>query len=188
MHIKLRKASESSTISWANGTSTELFISPSTGDFQSRDFDFRISTATVMTPTSTFTFFEGITRHLMILKGELTLTHHNRYTKVLSPYDQDTFSGEWETTSIGQVTDFNLLLKNGFEGKLIHQELKANEKIELSLNEQFNAVFIAEGTLTFSDQQVVKGDLVLIDLGKTHPIHAYSTCQLILIQVNNPQS
>src|SRR6476660_8146686 len=81
------------TINWASGTSTEIFIYPSNGSFADRNFLFRISTATVEAEESTFTFFEGITRHLMILKGELELIHEGRYTKHLKPYDQDTFSG-----------------------------------------------------------------------------------------------
>jgi environmental stress-induced protein Ves len=81
------------TINWASGTSTEIFIYPATGNFADRDFTFRISTATVEAEESTFSFFEGITRHLMILKGELELTHEGRYTKHLQPFDQDTFSG-----------------------------------------------------------------------------------------------
>jgi environmental stress-induced protein Ves len=47
MSVNHFKADKSKTITWASGTSTELFIFPSSGDFQKRDFLFRLSTATV---------------------------------------------------------------------------------------------------------------------------------------------
>src|SRR6218665_282345 len=89
------------TINWASGTSTEIFIHPADASFTERNFLFRISTATVEAEESTFTFFEGITRHLMILKGNLELIHEGRYTKHLKPYEQDTFSSEWPTKAKG---------------------------------------------------------------------------------------
>ena len=101
MNIQHFTPESRTTINWASGTSTEIFIYPSDGSFADRNFQFRISTATVEAEESTFTFFEGITRHLMILKGELELRHEGRYTKHLKPYDQDVFSGEWETYSKG---------------------------------------------------------------------------------------
>src|SRR4051812_46300605 len=118
MSVQLFTAEHRTTVNWAGGTSTELFIYPADGSFADRKFLFRISTATVEVEESTFTFFEGIIRHLMILKGQLELTHEGRYTKHLEHYDQDTFSGEWATFSKGKVTDFNLMLKEGATGSL----------------------------------------------------------------------
>ena len=125
MSIQLFTPASRNTINWASGTSTEIFIYPADGNFAERNFQFRISTATVEAEESTFTFFEGITRHLMILKGELELLHEGRYTKPLKPYEQDTFSGEWPTRSKGKVTDFNLMLKNGATGSLTHHQFSA---------------------------------------------------------------
>src|SRR3954468_3603561 len=118
-------AENRTVINWASGTSTEIFIHPSNGNFAARRFLFRISTATVEAEESTFTFFEGITRHLMILKGKLELIHEGRYTKQLEPFDQDVFSGEWSTRSKGKVTDFNLMLKQGATGSLTHRRIEA---------------------------------------------------------------
>src|ERR1043165_8830857 len=123
MSITIHSPDSRTTIHWASGTSTEMFIYPSDGSFADRRFLFRISTATVEAEESTFTFFEGITRHLMILKGNLELIHEGRFTKHLKPYDQDVFSGEWSTRSKGKVTDFNLMLKNGATGSLSHDNL-----------------------------------------------------------------
>ena len=71
MQLNITTEDDRRTINWAGGTSTEIFIYPSDGDFATRNFLFRISTATVEVEESNFTFFEGNTRHLMILKGEL---------------------------------------------------------------------------------------------------------------------
>src|SRR5688572_20272876 len=110
MSIQLFTPHKRTTINWAHGTSTEIFIYPANASFAERSFQFRISTATVEADETNFTFFEGITRHLMILKGDLELVHEGHYTKHLKPFDQDIFSGEWNTRSRGRVTDFNLML------------------------------------------------------------------------------
>lgn len=148
------------TVQWSGGTSTEIFVFPSDGDFATRNFDFRISTATVEVAESEFTFFEGITRHLMILKGTLELSHIDRYARILEPYDQDTFSGEWPTKSKGKVTDFNLMLKNGYTGGLGHIQLLAGESLPLVPEAAYDFVFIAEGEAEISGQHIASGNLV----------------------------
>src|SRR3954470_17600898 len=142
MSIQQFTASDRITINWASGTSTEIFIHPSDGSFADRNFLFRISTATVEAEESTFTFFEGITRHLMILKGELELIHEGRYTRHLKPYDQDTFSGEWSTRSKGKVTDFNLMLKGGSTGALTHHRIGAGSSETFESEADFYFIYI----------------------------------------------
>src|SRR3954463_1486695 len=134
MNIQQFTSDSRTTINWASGTSTEIFIYPSDGSFADRNFLFRISTATVEAEESTFTFFQGITRHLMILKGELELIHENRYTRHLKPYDQDTFSGEWSTRSKGKVTDFNLMHKEGASGSLTHHSIPQGTAAVFAMN------------------------------------------------------
>lgn len=162
MKFTLFPAKDRKTISWASGTSTEIYIYPQDGDFVSRDFTFRISTATVEAESSTFTFFEGITRQLMILKGELELVHEGRYSKHLKAYDQDTFFGEWPTTSIGKVTDFNLMLKNGATGNLKHSFKKGDSSWTIEPTENYTFIYLAEGKATINDVEVASGDLVQI--------------------------
>src|SRR6187549_2910475 len=147
MSIQQFTSDSRTTINWASGTSTEIFIYPANGSFAERDFLFRISTATVEAEESTFTFFEGITRHLMILKGELELIHEGRYTKQLKPYDQDTFSGEWSTRSKGKVTDFNLMLKGGATGSLSHHRLQSANTATFTMDADFQFVYVASGSV-----------------------------------------
>lgn len=171
------------TVQWSGGTSTEIFVFPADGDFATRNFDFRISTATVEVEETDFTFFEGITRHLMILKGTLELNHIDRYAKTLTPYDQDTFSGEWPTKSKGKVTDFNLMLKNGYTGSLEHIQLK-RQSLQLLHESDDDFVFIAEGEAEISGRRIVSGDLVKFD--ESLSIGATAEVQLIRIRVLNP--
>jgi len=178
----LHSSETRTAINWASGTSTEIFIYPSDGNFAERDFTFRISTATVEAEESTFTFFEGITRHLMILKGELELIHENRYTKHLKPYDQDTFSGEWPTHARGKVTDFNLMLKNGAEGSLTHIQTIPNQFLIAEKESDYLFVFVASGSFEADEFQSSIGDLIQIE----EPLELRSKApgNLILIEVN----
>lgn len=183
MQIKIYKASDRKTIHWASGTSTELFIFPVDGDFASRNFTFRISTATVEAEESTFTFFEGITRHLMILKGNLELTHEGRYTKLLGPYEQDTFFGEWPTKSKGKVTDFNLMLKNGASGSLEVFQVEAGQQVNLSHStNDFSFLYLAEGSVQLGEIELERGDL--LQTQEAVCLYATQTTHLIQIQVN----
>jgi environmental stress-induced protein Ves len=97
----------------------------------------------------------------MILDGALELIHEGRYTKHLKPFDQDTFSGEWSTRSKGKVTDFNLMLKGGAEGSLTHHAIGPGDKATFSADTGFCFVYIAGGSVAFSDGSRAKaGDLV----------------------------
>jgi Uncharacterized protein conserved in bacteria len=175
------------TINWASGTSTEIFIHPSDGSFAERNFLFRISTATVEAEESTFTFFEGITRHLMILKGELELIHEGRYTKHLKTYDQDRFSGEWDTRSKGKVTDFNLMLKEGATGSLKHQHIEQGSSASFTAATGHYFIYLASGTADLSDSKTVKaGDLLWIGKDEQINIQAKETCDVVVIEVQVP--
>ena len=175
------------TINWASGTSTEIFIFPSNGSFADRNFQFRISTATVEAEESTFTFFEGITRHLMILKGELELIHEGRYTKHLKPYDQDTFSGEWSTRSKGKVTDFNLMLKDGATGSLTHHSIESGNGRVFAPKSTWYFLYFASGTATFNNGNTAKtGDLVQIQNEPEMYVQAQEGCDVIEIGVSLP--
>src|SRR5688572_3384171 len=151
MSIEQFTSDSRTTINWASGTSTEIFIYPYDGSFADLNFLFRISTATVEAEESTFTFFEGITRHLMILKGELELIHEGRYTKHLKPFDQDTFSGEWSTSSKGKVTDFNLMLKAGATGSLTHHRIEPGNDAAFTAKTDWYFIYFASGSAVLSN-------------------------------------
>jgi environmental stress-induced protein Ves len=185
MSVQQFSAENRTTINWAGGTSTELFIYPSDRSFAERNFLFRISTATVEVEESTFTFFEGVTRHLMILKGKLELTHEGRYTKQLKPYEQDVFSGEWSSRSKGKVTDFNLMLRAGATGSISHEHLEAGKTAEFTGTTGYDFIYLATGTAGLSNGHTAKaGDLLWLANGTDLDITGLECCDLIMIEVS----
>jgi environmental stress-induced protein Ves len=187
MNIQLFKSENRKTINWASGTSTEIFIYPPGSNFAERNFFFRISTATVEAEESNFTFFEDITRHLMILKGELELIHEDRYTKHLKVFDQDTFSGEWKTRSKGKVTDFNLMLKGGAKGSLTHHKIEAGNTANFKAKNSFYFLYLVSGSLHLEDELTINaGDLISTDKEKIVTT-ASEPCDLIEINVEGVQ-
>lgn len=125
MMLEIIKPSEFTTTAWSGGTTTELFIYPENTSYSERNFDFRISVATVELETSTFTKLPGIERHLAVLEGEMTLSFENRGGVLLRPYDIATFQGDWLTTSVGRVTDFNLMTRRGI-GRMSAERVSAS--------------------------------------------------------------
>jgi uncharacterized protein len=163
----ITKKSALKTNNWAGGTTTQLAIFPESAEYQKFNFDFRISYATVDTETSTFTFMPGVTRHLMILNGSISLEHVDRYNLVLNKFDQTTFSGEWPTKAQGKVTDFNLMTRGATNGKLEYLSLEKGKSIHLESTEEFNYIgfYLPQGKLKLESLQEIaqlnQGDFCL---------------------------
>jgi len=160
MNLIIHPLNSSKTISWASGTSTELFVYPPDGDFQTRAFDFRISTATVEAEETNFSDFSGLTRILLILQGKLTLIHEGRYSKELDTFDQDRFDGSWITKSKGKVQDFNVMFNENYDASVLHLALQANKSLEIALDESKTFLFVFNGKFEINDQLVSAGDLI----------------------------
>ena len=146
------------TKKWSGGNTTELFIYPPTADFGKCNFDFRISTATVEVEKSNFTPLPNVSRHLMVLEGEIAISHKNHHSLNLTKNEIDSFEGSWETTSIGTCVDFNLMTTENTKGILSSISMKANETIQsnlVSINE-FYMYYVAQGKLKFDLNSEVK--------------------------------
>lgn len=115
---ELIPAAEQRTAAWSGGQTTELAIFPPGASYGRRDFQWRLSTAVVSVPESTFTALPGFQRLLMVLSGQMQLTHLGHHQSFLQPFDQDSFSGSWETICRGTGRDFNLMLASGWQGSL----------------------------------------------------------------------
>ncbi len=116
--IQIIRKTEQVTTTWSGGTTTEFAIFPPGAEYKKRDFFWRISTAVINDEKSVFTELPGFWRILMVIDGELALTHEGHHVTTLRPFEQDQFSGGWETTSVGKATDFNVMLAQGFEGNI----------------------------------------------------------------------
>jgi len=107
---------------WAHGETTQLTVFPKEGEYKSRDFLWRVSSATVTQDQSDFTVLFGIKRWIMPFDHQLQLEHKHTgkplYSITLNPYEAHCFKGDWDTQSKGIVRDFNLMLNEGAYGIL----------------------------------------------------------------------
>ena len=113
---------------WSGGTTTQLLIWPPESDYKTREFQFRISSATIEEEHSVFTKLPGIYRYLSVLEGKLELAvekNHQIHHESLNLFDVFAFWGDQEVKSKGKVRDFNLMLQQ-CKGKL--EAIKMEER------------------------------------------------------------
>lgn len=132
--IEIIRKKDHHTSQWSGGTTTQLLIYPKDSEYSERNFRWRLSSAKVEVDESVFTFLPGISRIIMIIDGELNLEHEGHHNALLRKFDQDSFSGEWETKSYGKVTDFNLMMAQGCGGKLETILLKSGDLQDILLH------------------------------------------------------
>lgn len=96
---------------WSGGETRAYAIYPKDAVYADRDFDFRISSATIEEVPSQFTNFEGYHRYLAMLDNHVQLTLNGKkqqYTK----HELFAFQSTDLITSYTQGIDFNLMLAN----------------------------------------------------------------------------
>lgn len=158
-NIEIIRKKQYKTSEWSGGTTTELYIYPKDSLYSDRNFKWRVSSAKVEVEHSTFTTLAEISRLIMVIEGELLLKHEGHHNAVLKAFEQDSFSGEWTTTSFGKVTDFNLMMSQGYKGKLEAISVNVGEFKNISLHNNINNVEkIHEVTEVF---YIVKGDVAI---------------------------
>lgn len=169
MSYTIITADKFNTITWSGGTSTQLYIYPETADYALRDFDFRLSTAKVEVAKSEFTPLPGVSRKIMVLDGEIEISHKNHYTKKLQKFDIDAFEGNWQTSSVGICTDFNLMTKGETEGNLSSLSLMKEQAMSLPLPDKNSKIliYIHSGnirlTIEGNNHKLNQADLLIID-------------------------
>ncbi len=168
MNIQIITAEEFNTINWTGGTSTQLYIYPAKSNYQQRDFDFRLSTATVEVEESDFTSLPEVSRKIMILDGAIEIIHENHYSKKLGKFDTDSFEGDWKTSSIGKCTDFNLMTRGNAKGEISALAIEKNKATTISIDGKVDYlilyVFSGEISLTINQEthQLQQGNLLVI--------------------------
>ena len=182
MHIIPK--SEQKTTAWSGGTTTELLIYPENAEYALRNFNFRLSTATVEIQTSTFTPLPGIKRTLMVLDGEMELIHQGHHRTTLTSLMTDTFEGDWNTTSIGKCTDFNLMCRGNTKGTLIGYYIPKETTQELLLDSVSNFLYLSQGAIEINNTQVEEGALVILDkMSGNQTIKAITQSKIVLVQI-----
>ncbi|QAT43362.1 HutD/Ves family protein [Aminipila luticellarii] len=116
IECKAYKKEEYKEGKWSGGTTTELAIYPKNSVYSDRNFIWRLSSATVELEESDFTPLPDYDRILIVLRGEAVLSHKEVRVIRLAAYEQDRFSGSYQTRSFGQITDFNLMVRKGNQG------------------------------------------------------------------------
>lgn len=151
---------------WSGGKTTELFIYPKSAKYNERNFDWRISAATVEAEMSVFTNLPEIKREIVIIEGKTTLQHKDKYKVTLNPFDKDSFMGDWETTSYGKASDFNLMTSKVCSGNLDVIDFDCENKIELEINkheEKGNKIMECFYSIGGSLQYVLENNKYYVD-------------------------
>jgi environmental stress-induced protein Ves len=178
------------TTSWAGGKTTELFIFPRSTSFKDGNFSFRLSTASVEIEESVFSALPEVTRSLMVLEGEMELTHLHQHKKMLRKFNVDYFNGGWQTHSKGKCMDFNLMTKGKTEGILNAFTLKKNDRIEydFTAKNKMHFVYLIKGELKVmsksEDYHLIKGNLLVIDSPAIYSFSASQFSEYIIIKVS----
>lgn len=191
MEITIITSDTFKTNTWSGGTTTQFFMYPQTANYQELNFDFRLSMATVSIDESVFTSLPGVSRTLLVLDGEITLQHENRYTKQLSKFDSDGFEGGWKTSSIGICTDFNLMTTGNTIGKLGVFNPKQNKDILYPIKNKWDWLFIynysGEATVDINNQvyTINQSDVLIVHqpIATTMRINAIKDSTLVFSEI-----
>ena len=134
-HINFLRANDFQVSDWSGGKTKQLYLSPPTGHYGKREFDYRLSTATVELAESQFSDLSGFHRILMSLDHTLHLHNASRQEEtVLAPFTPYFFEGSDSITSRGTCTDFNLIYSDHYQGQMLaisdREELSQDEAIQ----------------------------------------------------------
>ena len=154
-HITLLRVNDFQVSDWSGGKTKQLYLSPPTGHYGKRDFDYRLSTATVELAESQFSDLSGFHRILMSLDHTLHLHNASRQEEtVLAPFTPYFFEGSDSITSRGTCTDFNLIYSDHYQGQM----LAISDGQELSRDEAIQFIYV------LSDLMVTGTDLSSLNL------------------------
>ena len=181
MKSVLKKEENYSVSEWSGGKTKELAIYPPKCRYADRDFIFRLSSATVELDESDFTALPDYNRVLMVLEGSVVLTYDGKRSVHLDELEQDSFDGGWTTKSFGRITDYNLMVRKGCDGKvdILRPAMDATE-VENTLETghcfRIHALYCKEGYCIVNaggeQKMISKGQLFLMDFSDEEP--AYS--------------
>lgn len=189
-----------SVSTWSGGKTTQVWIYPAKSSYQERNFEIRLSSATVEVEESDFTALPGYHRKLMILEGESTIVHEHYYRKNIKILESDSFSGSWKTRSLGKCVDFNVMTSDKYLSEIEGFNLDSGDYHCLPLSEdcvfQFIYLHFGKAKLCFADGKEMildKGDLIefhdfisledATDDDKSVEIRAESACRMLSVKI-----
>lgn len=118
---------------WKGGKTEQLCIEPIDASLQERNFDLRISSATIDLERSEFSDFRGYRRYLMKLEGDITLLIDDK-TIIIKGDEAFEFMGDEKVISISKEPsrDFNVIIKKDKKADI---SIKENEKLNTNKGE-----------------------------------------------------
>lgn len=118
---------------WKGGKTEQLCIVPEDATLQERNFDLRISSATIDLERSEFSDFTGYRRYLMKLEGDITLLIDDK-TIIIRDDEAFEFMGDEKVISISKEPsrDFNVIIKKDKKADI---SIKENEKLNTKSGE-----------------------------------------------------
>lgn len=128
---------------WSGGMATELITYPLNSDYASRNFLWRLGVAKIDILESTFSNLPNVSRNFMVIEGQITLDHENKYRKFLNTFNQDSFMGDWNTKTYGIASVFNLMTKENYHGELIHLYITPKKQITFKYESSLNKDLVA---------------------------------------------
>lgn len=138
---------------WQGGQTFEYLIYPTSTKYSERNFDIRISSATIESSASKFTQFKGYQRYLVMLDNTLHIVHNGQKEQ----YEVDdlfVFESDAEIESFSKGNDFNLMVRHGIEASVsiesqINREVTTQYMIVFAL--QKSTVEINQITYTLDE-------------------------------------
>lgn len=118
MQYILKRKNELNVSDWKGGSTTELFIYPQNAVYRDRNFQIRISSATIEETPSVFTLLPDYHRVLMPLSAALKLVFDKQSERILQPFEVVGFEGASQTVSYGLCTDIGIMLSSAWQGEL----------------------------------------------------------------------
>lgn len=184
-NVELLKQENFRPTFWSGGVATELTTYPLNSDYASKNFLWRLGVAKIDIPESTFSSLPKVSRKFMVIEGNITLHHEDKYKKLLNTFDQDDFMGDWKTKTYGKASVFNLMTRENYDGELLHLSITPGQQLnfEYKTPQDKNLAAICfytvnSGFNTTIDNKVFeasKNDLLLISC-----VNSSSTHELIL--------
>lgn len=118
---------------WKGGKTEQLCIVPEGASLQERNFDLRISSATIDLERSEFSDFTGYRRYLMKLEGDIILLIDDK-SIIIKDDEAFEFMGDEKVISISKEPsrDFNVIIKKDKKADI---SIKENEKLNTNRGE-----------------------------------------------------
>ncbi|HEM5490474.1 TPA: HutD family protein [Streptococcus suis] len=180
IRVEKYKTSDYQETSWSGGRTTQLYLFPAQSSYGERNFQFRLSTASMDTEQSTFTSLPSYHRILLSLDQTIVLQDMNSGEQViLAPYHIHRFEGEQSIQCVGKAQDFNIIFDDSVQADL--QVMEENKwVVECEADFRFiyalvNLDFHIEG---WGSGHLAAKELLVVETNELPPLHLHLTaCQ-----------